>query len=81
MIRRLLVIAVALVLLSAQGGERPEPPPGWFCSPTGDGDHRCTCHRVDYDRACEGQPTHDQVCKVFCHENHCSCPVTCQPIG
>ena len=55
-------------------------------------DHPCACKRhddVDADdpdaaakgRMCQAgeatNPSHDAVCKQWCHEQHCSCPIAC----
>lgn len=85
MITRVLVGVATVALLTQNPGERP-PPKGWQCSPQGwitNGRHTpmqpCHCKRVDHDPQCEGEPTHDQVCKVWCFEESCACPVTCTP--
>lgn len=68
-----------IVELSAQ--ERPEPaepPPGWFCSREAkDPAHHCDCHRQASGDDCQ-YPGHDQTCTVYCWEEHCHCPVTCE---
>lgn len=56
-----------------------QPPEGWFCSPkASELDHKCACKRMDQDRMCEGTPTEDTQCKVWCHKDHCRCPVVCK---
>ena len=55
-----------------------EPPAGWFCSPkASEMDHKCACKRMDSDQMCEGTPQEDRECKVWCHKDHCRCPVMC----
>jgi hypothetical protein len=68
--------------------EPPEYPDGNFCTPKGDvvkgtqtPDHPCACHRVNRTEFCEGEPSHEPVCKQYCHERHCRCPVTCDTAG
>jgi hypothetical protein len=63
----------------APGQEAPEPAPGWFCSPKGQADHQCACQRMDHDPQCEGMPQEDSQCRVYCHKDHCRCPVKCEP--
>jgi hypothetical protein len=61
------------------------PPDGWFCSPTAKVKaHECHCKRMGYttkdDPLCEDpgvQVTEDQKCTVWCHKDHCLCPMTC----
>jgi hypothetical protein len=84
-------ILLALVLafsLNQAPEEPPEYPDGTFCSPQGDQvngtqtpDHPCSCHRVVHDELCEGEPSHEAMCKQWCHEKHCHCPVTCDAEG
>ena len=52
-------------------------------------DHPCACKRhdeadqndPDNHKMCKAgeatQPSHDAVCKQWCHESKCSCPVAC----
>jgi hypothetical protein len=55
-----------------------EPPAGWFCTnKAADTDHKCSCKRMDVDSMCEGTPQEDRECKVWCHKDHCRCPVVC----
>jgi len=80
---RTILFALAF-MLAAQGPSNPfpnheEPPAGWFCSPGArDAAHKCNCHRVDDDPTCEGTPHEDSICKVYCHADHCHCPVACE---
>jgi hypothetical protein len=85
MMMRALWVGVTLGALLQNPGER-QPPAGWRCSPKGwitNGKQTpmqpCHCKRMDDDPQCEGAPTHDQVCKVWCFEESCACPVTCTP--
>jgi hypothetical protein len=64
--------------------EHATPPPGWMCSPNGPADHKCECRRVnghaDPEEGDAGMPEkcaiqEDPKCKVFCHMDHCACPV------
>jgi hypothetical protein len=56
-----------------------QPPPGWFCSPTAaQPDHKCSCKRMDADDLCEGEPQEDTKCLVWCHKQHCRCPIACK---
>ncbi len=63
--------------------EPPALPAGEFCETPGHSAnpvHPCSCHRVDYDRLCEGDNlTHDPACEQYCHEDHCHCVSTCEP--
>jgi hypothetical protein len=77
-----------MVLQSVQ--EPPEYPDGQLCDPRGtvnvkgelmSPDHPCACHRVNRTEFCEGEPSHESVCKQWCHEKHCHCPVTCETAG
>ena len=66
------------------------PPEGWMCQPqhpSGFGvplDHVCGCARMvlkDPDGQCSRLPdgalrvTEDPKCTVFCHADHCACPM------
>lgn len=73
------------VMLAQQ--EPPEYADGVFCSPAGvvaggkviDADHPCHCKNMgDPQDSCETPTTNDPVCKQWCHEQHCSCPLTCE---
>jgi hypothetical protein len=75
--RLLLLLFTTFLITTAQ--ERPEPAPGWYCSPKGERDHHCTCLRMDRDTQCEGIPQEDPLCRVYCHKSHCQCPVKCEP--
>jgi hypothetical protein len=85
MLRHLWTAATLGSLLLQQPPER-QPPEGWRCSPQGWITHGmqtpmqpCHCKRMDHDPQCEGEPSHDAVCKVFCFEHACTCPVACEP--
>ena len=68
-------------------GEHREPPKGWMCSnhPRAPRDHKCDCQRTcakptDEDGNVIDGPmvvTEDTKCKVWCHADHCACPVKC----
>lgn len=86
--------ALALILALVAGGalgflpqEPPEYPAGMFCTPLGDyvpgkgrtTDHPCHCKNMgDPQTSCEKPTTNDPVCRQFCHEQHCSCPLACE---
>ncbi len=87
---RLAVVLFAVVMFQAEPPEaypgqhqHAEPPKGWFCSPTAKVKaHECHCKRMTHattdDPVCED--THvaeDAQCSVYCHMDHCLCPVTC----
>lgn len=68
----------------------PAPyPEGVFCTPKGDNvhgfqteDHPCSCHnmmREDKYGCCDEKVTNDPVCKQWCTEKNCRCPVECIP--
>ncbi len=77
----LLVFALAFAAATAQEQGNPdhrEPPPGWFCSPAGTGDHKCSCQRMgDPHDSCESV-TESPACKVYCFKDHCRCPIVCE---
>lgn len=78
--KALLLLALALATVAVQQGnpDHREPPPGWFCSPTGAGDHKCSCKRMgDPSTSCE-QVTEESTCKVWCFKSHCRCPIVCE---
>ena len=79
--RRLLLLLLLLLtsFLITTAQEPLEPAAGWYCSPKGQGDHHCTCQRMDHDSQCEGMPQEDPQCRVYCHKDHCRCPVMCEP--
>lgn len=62
-------------------------PEGVYCTPAGDmfhglqtPDHPCKCKnmlREDKDGCCDVKVTNDPVCKQWCHEEHCGCPMEC----
>ncbi len=63
------------------------PPDGWFCShDSKEPAHKCQCKRMA--RPAPGDPCCDNVkdediiesdqCKVYCHKDHCHCPVQCK---
>lgn len=57
-----------------------KPPDGWFCSHNDPHPAKsCSCVRVDTSQDCEGTPTEDRMCKVWCHKQHCKCPIACMP--
>lgn len=65
--------------------EPDEYPLGWLCTPSGDrrngvqtAEHPCACKRMVTTDDCEGEPSHENVCKQWCHERRCGCPVTCE---
>jgi hypothetical protein len=63
--------------------DHAEPPKGFFCSPTAkDAAHKCACKRMTMatpdDTHCEQTPVEeDAKCTVYCHADHCRCPVKC----
>ena len=75
-LRRLALVGLVAGASLAQG--HPEPPPGVVCSPRGT--HQCSCRRLITDRDCEGQPMPDRICRFWCWESHCACPVACVPM-
>lgn len=82
--KELLFAAVVAGLIFQGPTEPPEYPSGQFCSPVGDivagkpiNDHACKCKRLDHSEQCDGPASHDAVCKQWCHEQHCSCPIVC----
>ena len=81
------LLLVALVSFVAQQAPEPypgqgqhlPPPPGWFCSHIDPNPaKRCACKRMVHDEDCEGIPTEEATCKVYCHKQHCHCPVECE---
>lgn len=82
-VKHVALIAVILGQIALAQTDQPfpnheEPPAGWFCSPKAAAlDHQCTCKRMDSDKLCEGTPAEDRQCKVWCHKDHCQCPVMC----
>jgi len=78
-----LILLVIAPVMFAQTPDQPfpnheTPPDGWYCSPTAaQSDHKCSCKRMDSDELCEGEPQEDAKCKVWCHKDHCRCPVVC----
>lgn len=82
-----LAAAFLVGFLAAQVVEPPEYPEGVSCSPAGDvkngkivaADHPCHCKNMaSPDTSCETPTTNDPVCKQYCHEKHCSCPLECE---
>ena len=76
-----------LLMLVLPWQEPPEYRDGTFCTPKGDlvgplqtPNNPCVCRRVDHDPLCEGVPWKDQRCRQWCHEQHCACPVACEPV-
>lgn len=76
----------AFVLFGAQNDEpypgqsqHAVPPKDWFCTPTAaDPDHKCACKRMDASApVCDDPPKEDPVCTVYCHADHCRCPIIC----
>ncbi len=74
--------------------DHKEPPKGWTCSPLAkDKAHRCQCKRmalfteeqVKENTCCEEVPrvqaAEDSKCAVWCHKDHCDCPITCAAGG
>ena len=74
--------------------EHAKPPDDFFCTPAAkDAAHRCACKRMatlteDEAKAkvcCTEIPPErvqeDAKCTVFCHKDHCQCPVTCAVQG
>lgn len=76
---------LALLILAPAFQEHPEPPKGWFCSnaPNAPKDHKCACHRECVKPAPGGEGggtvIEDPKCKVYCHKEHCACPIKCGP--
>jgi len=75
----LLAVALAVAAVAQQGNpDHREPPPGWFCSHSGTGDHKCACKRMgDPATSCE-TVTEEAACKSYCFKDHCKCPVVCE---
>ena len=78
------------MLAAGQITHGPEPPEGWFCTPDKEApaDHQCSCQRscspkldCDEEGNCTPSPEggmevhEDAQCKVYCHKDHCGCPV------
>lgn len=64
--------------------DHAKPPEGFYCSPQGkDAAHKCACKRMaqrmegDPKDCCSGPVQEDPKCTVYCHMNHCLCPVGC----
>ena len=61
-------------------GEHAKPPEGWMCEPQNydlsvPRDHVCSCERTQNEN---GAIMEDKQCTVWCHMDHCKCPVTNQ---
>jgi len=76
---------LAVLTLTPVLQERPEPPKGWFCSnaPNAPKNHKCDCHREcvkpSPDSDAPATVVEDPKCKVYCHKEHCACPIKCGP--
>jgi hypothetical protein len=83
MMKQMALAVILLGQISLAQTDQPfpnheEPPAGWFCTQkAADTDHKCSCKRMDADAMCEGTPQEDRECKVWCHKDHCRCPVVC----
>ncbi len=82
---RLVILALLLFVVAQQNPDQPfpnheQPPDGWYCSHNDTrAAHKCACQRMDEDPLCEGTPKEEAVCKVYCHADHCHCPIMCAP--
>jgi hypothetical protein len=66
--------------------EHEKPPADWFCSrhpnvPKDDA-HYCDCFREckeeqNEDGTTRVAPVESNKCKVWCHQDHCTCPTQC----
>lgn len=84
--RTLFVLAAFAVMVAQEPAEpypgqrnHAQPPDGWNCyrppvDLQGDQSHWCSCERIcDQDT----QVVHeDKQCSVYCHMDHCTCPVS-----
>ena len=88
--RGLILIAVLMAAVANGGQEREAypgqsshatPPKGWYCTTDKRAakDHQCDCHReCGTDDAGKKTPApEDPKCTVWCHKDHCGCPVKC----
>jgi hypothetical protein len=66
--------------------EHAKPPADWFCSRhpnvSKDDAHYCDCYREckeeqNEDGTTRIAPVESNKCKVWCHQDHCSCPTQC----
>ena len=64
--------------------QHQEPPVGYFCSNEAkDKAHKCECKRMTHPTpedpsCCETAIVEDMKCQVWCHPQHCLCPVKCE---
>ena len=76
-----LALVILLLLQTEQyPGQRDHaiPPEGWKCEhqnfelsiPV---DHMCNCERMYSEE--EGRVIEDKQCSVYCHMDHCACPI------
>ena len=77
---------ILAILLAAQTTQEPypgqsehqKPPEGWVCMPQNyelsvPEAHACSCERSYND---QGAIVEDKECTVWCHMDHCTCPIT-----
>lgn len=82
------LVLAFLLGVAIQVVEPPEYAPGVLCSPGGDivqgrqtPDHPCACKNMgDPQTSCEKPTTNDPVCRQYCHEQHCACPLICESL-
>lgn len=58
--------------------EHATPPDGWMCEHqnyelTVPVDHMCNCERMYSEE--ENRVIEDKQCSVYCHMDHCKCPI------
>ena len=63
-------------------GEHAKPPDGWMCEPQNyelsvPVAHVCNCERMYDDNT--KSVIEDRECTVFCHADHCACPMSNDP--
>lgn len=72
--------------------EHAKPPDGFQCTIpqlAKDKAHACSCRRMvknpEGDKCCEtverSEAPEDPKCTVYCHKDHCTCPIQCDTKG